>query len=599
MDINTTIDNLITVFEYWKNMLKLYGIDTGIVIMTGRYPEVDSIVMEMIPFLMDEKKYRDIVIAYESDEVYRKAVSKLKESVNYQKCSSEMIDGFCRLQNLTSFFDNIFVTQTEMIDDADTFLLEGYSGLELWYIVGKVILQLSEVPDKEKAKQRFQDMAAGKTFGWERFSGETVFNIERYSSREEFQAEKIRKLIVDGNITGDSRIILYGATKTTNNCINLLENCQEVMIVDRDEDKWGVNEAGIRIVSPEDGLLPYDSNRIILVSLYHYKEVCEYLCSLGYEPGEQVFLINPAMNLTNNPSDGYHEEISRRLKKGFEVYEALKVSDRNEMILLSPWNATGDIYIDCLYLPFFLEENNISKYRIVVSNLGAKKIAALFNYEAELVSEEDAFAILDLARAIGFEKLNILNINVNVKKQRIGKLDRDVDFNTLHQRLVFNSDIRRSVPSIRQEDSEVYFEKNGLKKGRTALISPYTGTFGCISEEICIKMVEMLKDMGYTICTNTAPGEEAIPGTLGLFIPYSCVIDFVDKAGLFIGMRSGLCDIISSTSARMIVFHNGYHLVFFGLQSMGLKSDRLLELVREDVSGENVVGLIKEFCCGE
>lgn len=599
MDINTTIENLIAVFEYWKNMLKLYGIDTGIVIMTGRYPKVDSIVMEMIPFLMEEKKYRDIVIAYEADEVYRRAVSKLKESVNYQKCSSEMIDGFCRLQNLTFFFDNIFVTQTEMIDDADSFRLEGYSGLELWYIVGKVILQLSEVPDKEKTKHRLQDMAAGKSFGWERFSRETLFNIERYSSREEFQAEKIRKLIIDGNINGDSRIILYGVTKTTHNCICLLENCQEVMIVDRDEDKWGVNEAGIQIVSPEEGLLPYDSNMIILVSLYHYKEVCEYLSSLGYEPGEQVFLINPAINLTNNPSDGYHEEISRRLKKGFEAYEALKVSDRNEMILLSPWNATGDIYIDCLYLPFFLEENNISQYRIVVSNPGAKKIAALFNYEAELVSEEDAFAILDLARAIGFEELNILNINVNVKKQRIGKLDRDVDFNTLHQRLVFNSDIRRSVPSIRQEDSEAYFEKNGLKKGRTALISPYTGTFGRISEEICLKIVEMLKDMGYTICTNTAPGEEAIPGTIGLFLPYSCVIDFVGKAGLFIGMRSGLCDIISSTSARMIVFHNGYHLVFFGLQSMGLKSDRLLELKREDVSEENVIDLIKEFCCGE
>ena len=77
--------------------------------------------------------------------------------------------------------------------------------------------------------------------------------------------------------------------------------------------------------------------------------------------------------------------------------------------------------------------------------------------------------------------------------------------------------------------------------------------------------------------------------TKSVFVPYNQIIDFCNRAGLFIGIRSGLSDIISSSSCKKILIYPEYSnawpddvsIAYLGLQEMGLAQD-----VKEYAAGE-------------
>ena len=594
-EIENRISRCVNAFDFWRGILREYGIDTGAVIMTDLHPDVNDMVMDMLPYLKTEKKHRDIVIVSDSEEVLNHSRSRLSDRVYYKRCPGDMILDYCHMQALTFWFRDIYVTQTEYIDDADSFRLAGSCDCDLWFVVAKVVLGLSSVPKREAIKATIDH----HTLDWSKYSRYIAIDYSQTESREEFLRTRVQDLIDKRIIDRDSHIVLYGCTKTTEQYVALLKNYRSLMIVDRDPDKRESGFRDLAVRSPEEVFPDYDPQMIILITIFHYKDVCEYLYSCGYEIGRQVFIMNAPGNMINGSSASYAEEIRNRILKGAEVYRSLRKKVSVGRILLSPWAASGDIYLCALYLDDYIKRENLLDYAIVVSTPGAQKVAALLGYETVLLSEEDAFSLLDLARAIGFEKLNIHNINVNVRCQRVGMIKYDIDFNTFHQKLAFSTEVRATKPvKMFQRSSEDLFIKNHLIPGKTVLISPYSGTLGQIPMTVCTKLSEELTENGFSVCTNVATGEMSIPGTSGLLIPYDQVVDFVNRACYFVGMRSGLCDIISSSDARMVIVHREDLASYFSLQRMGIKTDNILELIREEETDDSMVEKIISFMLG-
>lgn len=157
---------------------------------------------------------------------------------------------------------------------------------------------------------------------------------------------------------------------------------------------------------------------------------------------------------------------------------------------------------------------------------------------------------------------------------------------TLFQKMVFEKDIKVTHFHFYQENADSLLEHYNLRKGRTVLLDPYAGTFKSFPMEQWEQLAILLMKKGYSVCTNTAGTESmAVAGTTAVYIPYSKIVDFTSKAGFFIGIRSGLCDIVSASSAVMTVFYpfnliveDGFCYRFFGLKRMELRKDKLLEL---------------------
>ena len=150
------------------------------------------------------------------------------------------------------------------------------------------------------------------------------------------------------------------------------------------------------------------------------------------------------------------------------------------------------------------------------------------------------------------------------------------------------------------DEIEMLFKRYNLKCGKTVLLAPYATCVDSFPANFWENIVDRLQKKGYTICTNCGKDEIPVVGTEGIFIPYSSIIQFLDKAGAYIGIRSGLSDIISSSKCKKVVFYtehsmfwpDGVAMDYLSLNDMGLTSGALEFLISQVNSDE----IIEEIC---
>ena len=135
-------------------------------------------------------------------------------------------------------------------------------------------------------------------------------------------------------------------------------------------------------------------------------------------------------------------------------------------------------------------------------------------------------------------------------------------------------------PMLHQDEecvNKIFSQKN-LKQGKTIIIAPYAGSF---KSALTIKNWEdiatKLKKKGYDVCTNCFGREEPIPGTETIQFSYEQAVDVLNGAGGFIGIRSGLCDVVSNSKCKMLIIYESNYLAsdyeYFSLKKMGLNNN--------------------------
>lgn len=204
------------------------------------------------------------------------------------------------------------------------------------------------------------------------------------------------------------------------------------------------------------------------------------------------------------------------------------------------------------------------------------------------------------------EKLNIYNgvyhglndfIHIIRNYSKINFLDTFVKY-------VFNfSEIVKPIyPNIEGDKIliEKMFKENNLIPRKTVLISPYAGHADFnISDLQWKKIVYKLKQRGYSVCTNCYKGKEnALPGSVGVFIDLKDSILFTQIAGFFIGVRSGFCDLICMSKCKKIVIYEkdsfSSNIEFFGFNSMNI-GENIIEIENGKQNGDLVNEIISLF----
>jgi hypothetical protein len=158
-------------------------------------------------------------------------------------------------------------------------------------------------------------------------------------------------------------------------------------------------------------------------------------------------------------------------------------------------------------------------------------------------------------------------------------------------------------PSAEDAVSEL-FERHALTPGRTVVLSPYANTlFDRPDDLFWERVVEACRARGLTPVTNCAGDEQPLPGTAAISVPLEQVVAFLDRAGHFVGVRSGLCDVISGSTCRKVVLYDAGGRFFkasfreyFSLRAMGLDPDAIeLEYRRGDQAA--VIAGIEQALC--
>ena len=112
-----------------------------------------------------------------------------------------------------------------------------------------------------------------------------------------------------------------------------------------------------------------------------------------------------------------------------------------------------------------------------------------------------------------------------------------------------------SVPSKWND----YPELEKIPEGRTVILSPYAKSVTAFPGEFWEDVVSDHIKAGLEVFTNVSYGESPLPGTKPLSPKISELKSVVERAGLFIGIRSGICDVIRSADCKKIALYPDYN----------------------------------------
>lgn len=281
-----------------------------------------------------------------------------------------------------------------------------------------------------------------------------------------------------------------------------------------------------------------------------------------------------------------------KYRKSLSLYKKLRKQCGSAAICICPYKGTGDVYLAATYFKDSADDKEDSLFCVI--GMSNEQIAKLFQLNARILkfSERQITLLTQFAFFVGPAETNIRILHHAPLNWHCGINDcfRNINgliFTDLIGYGAFKVEnpkkLARPVFLEKDEDTERLFIKEGLKRGKTVLLAPFSYTFTSYPEWFWKKLVIELKALGFSVCTNLGSRKEkAIPGSKGIFLRYEQLGLFLRNAGWFIGIRSGLCDVISSAVCKKIILYQPYlfwgegeNMDYFSLNKMGLCSDAI------------------------
>jgi hypothetical protein len=106
---------------------------------------------------------------------------------------------------------------------------------------------------------------------------------------------------------------------------------------------------------------------------------------------------------------------------------------------------------------------------------------------------------------------------------------------------------------------EKYEKLSLIEKNNAVIFSPYAKSVTTFDETFWKPIVEDYLQKGFQCFTNVVGDEKALEGTLPISPSISEIQSVVERAGHFIGIRSGLCDVIRYADCEKIALYPDYY----------------------------------------
>ena len=301
-------------------------------------------------------------------------------------------------------------------------------------------------------------------------------------------------------------------------------------------------------------------------------------------------------------------EINRMFREhviaGYNAYKKVLSNEfvkTDTRIYFMDYAGSGDTYLCCSYL----KQNNIisNEDMLVVPSSISGKIATYFDFGYILELPKDTtFNIRIFGRFYG-KKIRVLPLLYESVPLRYSGILRQmqgykgIDFMSMlrigmeiNLKIISKSDtLGFNCLPYKQKEIDIVNERYNPCRLPIALLSPYAGNSH--TENVPIELWEKLalyfKKSGYMVYTNSMDPkkEPIIKESKSICLPYHLVIPFITtRGGVFIGLRSGLCDIVSAAEGilKVILYADkclpegvGKWSDFFSLRNMKLCDDVL------------------------
>lgn len=365
------------------------------------------------------------------------------------------------------------------------------------------------------------------------------------------------------NLIVGKKIVIYGCTFFAAKIYDKLRkvNIDISAFVDNDSNKVGKRYMGVTVYKPEVFLLPHHSDILVIVCSVHAKEMIASLRKLGYT-NSGVLHIDVMDDWEKLCTLEYADERLQRIMSGYEIYlHIIEEYGEEAKIIIAP-KASGDIYIACSYLEKWMHKDNVTNYVLVGTEKNMIDIAKIYQLSnTKLITQSDKELLLDAYMFLD-NQLNIKLLSgweLRTRNSYFPVQKSSVLFSEKFKYETFGL-AKEAKPTLPSFTNMINLEEYKLKQNNTVIIAPYAYSSPApkIRKNTWERLVERIREQGFEVLT-VGYGEDEPPIKNTEIIRFSHVdaIGILEYSGMFIGARSGLCDIISSAKCKKIIIYGG------------------------------------------
>lgn len=331
-------------------------------------------------------------------------------------------------------------------------------------------------------------------------------------------------------------------------------------ILDNYVGKQGKIFEGVLVESPEKCLKQYDDKVRVLIASKYYDEMCQQIESYGYE-GKHICRL---LHLWGNGHLRYQAfmEYLALPEQGEQIIQGIrKKYGKEAWILYAPVVSVGDIYLMNMYVHHFFELDK-KKYVFLLTGNAAKNLAGSMGLDnIEALNKQESFMVINFLKLNGFEKNHVILLHTGYVHTSISeRLLTYQGYSWLdNYRVIFGlgKDTLKRMPSFAYDQERLagILQENEIETKETVILAPYTNTVPEIDKWFWVKLSEHLVSAGFQALTNIVGAEDPIPGTKPITFPLEYAEAIMDRVRGFIGLRSGLCDIVCNADCKKVVLY--------------------------------------------
>lgn len=361
------------------------------------------------------------------------------------------------------------------------------------------------------------------------------------------------------------KIFLFGHCNATLELIDLLEGrgIEVTAILDNSDAKQGQDYKGAVVVYPNQinelaGDNPRDDS-IVLVTSRFYASMLKQLRELGYD-GPVRKLIDYNTFAEYSLSNDTIARMIVREKHGEALLDELSDKYPGHFKTFCPFNALGDVYFMISYWGTFAKSRNIGSAVFCVPNAVLSDVIHMFgDYHVEVYEQKELDAMIQAALYTHDENSFIAHQDrpyvVNLTK---ALYIRKIPLEQIYCCGVYGLP-KETVAAKPSANRLIYRDLEVIPDGTAVIFSPYAKSVIPIDSEVWEAAVSYYTRAGYKCYTNVVGDETPLEGTEAISPSLLELRSVVERAGTFIGIRSGLCDVIREAKARKIALYPDYN----------------------------------------
>jgi hypothetical protein len=381
--------------------------------------------------------------------------------------------------------------------------------------------------------------------------------MERHHKTEMIRAldARIRACSLDGRA-----VFLFGHCNATEEMADhlLSRGILPVAILDNSTSKQGLTYRGIPIIPPERIQYHGAEGSVVLIATRFYAEMSAQLRRLGYG-GEIVQVVEYDSFTEYSLSDETLERMTARMRRGRDTLERIRARYPSCHLVVCPNDALGDVYWAMAFLPAYCARHGIGEFVVILTGSGCRQVAEMFVPENVVTLGHAEMDELVQAMIFTHEGNSIIAHHDRPYTDNIIRwLDKHfLSFVDYYRCAVFG--LAKDTPPIPPAHLAPFENREQIPKGRAVILSPHAKSVVKPESGFWEEIAENYSRQGFKIHTNTSGDETPIRGTEPLCAPLAQMTAAAEHAGTFIGLRSGLCDVLFSANCRKVVVFPDCH----------------------------------------